>query len=91
VSDRSAARFADQLIDSGTTPSGQAMRKERHRKVRNAVARLKAHRRELLVMHSDEGLKLTEIVAILGISESAARMRHLRAIEEIKRLLGEFD
>jgi RNA polymerase sigma-70 factor (ECF subfamily) len=90
-SDRSAARLADHLIDSGTTPRGQAIRKERHRKVRHAVARLKADHREVLVMNYDEGLKLTEVNAILRISEGAARMRHLRTLEELKRLLGPFE
>jgi DNA-directed RNA polymerase specialized sigma24 family protein len=41
-------------------------------------------------MRYDDGLKLTEIAVILGIAESAARMRHLRAIEEMKELVGDW-
>jgi DNA-directed RNA polymerase specialized sigma24 family protein len=41
-------------------------------------------------MRYNEGLKLTEIAAILGIGESTARMRHLRALEEMKGLVGDW-
>jgi RNA polymerase sigma-70 factor (ECF subfamily) len=91
LADESAGRIADIMVDTGTTPSGNAMRNELRRKVHEAVKRLKSEHREILIMRYNEGLKLSEIAAILGIGESAARMRHLRAIEEMKRLLGEFD
>jgi RNA polymerase sigma-70 factor (subfamily 1) len=88
--DESAGRIADILIDTGTTPSGQAVRNELRRKVQEAVRELKAEHREILIMRYNEGLKLSEIAAILGIGESAARMRHLRAIEEMKGKIGEW-
>jgi RNA polymerase sigma-70 factor (ECF subfamily) len=86
----SAGRIADILIDSGTTPSGEAMRNELRIKVREAMKQLKPEHREIVIMRYDERLKLTEIAAILGISESAARMRHLRALEELKTIIGDW-
>jgi len=88
LADESANRIAGLLVDSGTTPSGNAARNEVRRKVHQAVKELKSEHREILIMRYDEGLKLTEIAAILGIGESAARMRHLRALEEMKYLMG---
>jgi RNA polymerase sigma-70 factor (ECF subfamily) len=85
----SADRVADILADSGTSPSGNAMRNEVRRQVRQAIKRLKSEHREILVMRYNEGLKLTEIAAILGVGESTARMRHLRALEEMRGLLGD--
>jgi RNA polymerase sigma-70 factor (ECF subfamily) len=89
LADRSANCIANILADSGTTPSGNATRNELRRVVHEAVKQLKSEHREILIMRYNEGLKLTEIAAILGIGESAARMRHLRAIEEMKGLLGD--
>jgi len=48
--------------------------------VREATNGLKPEYREVLIMRYDEGLKLTEIAAILGIGESSPPMPHLRAI-----------
>jgi RNA polymerase sigma-70 factor, ECF subfamily len=86
----SADRIANILVDTGTTPSGNAVRNELRRTVREAVKKLKPEYREVLTMRYNEGLKLTEIALILGIGETAARMRHLRAIEEMKGLIGDW-
>jgi RNA polymerase sigma-70 factor (ECF subfamily) len=91
LADESSRRVTDILIDTGTTPSHAAMRNELRRKVRDATTQSKPEHREVLVMCYGDGLKLTEIAAILGIGESAARMRHLRAIEEMNSLLGDWD
>jgi RNA polymerase sigma-70 factor (ECF subfamily) len=88
LADGSAGRLADLLADSGSSPSGQMTRNELCRAVRSAMQQLKDDHRDVLVMRYQEGLKLTDIAAILGIGEGAVRMRHLRAIEEMKRLLG---
>jgi len=90
LADESAGRIAAILVDSGTTPTGEAMRNEVCRKVREATKGLKPEYREVLMMRYDEGLKLTEIAAILGIGASAARLRHLRAIEEMKSLVDDW-
>jgi RNA polymerase sigma-70 factor (ECF subfamily) len=90
LGDDSASRVAALLIDSGTTPSSEAMRNELRRRVREATKQLKPEHCEILTMRYDDGLKLTEIATILGIGESAAKMRHFRAIEEMKELVGEW-
>jgi RNA polymerase sigma-70 factor, ECF subfamily len=89
ISDESSARIADLLVHPGPSPSEAAMRGELCRRVRRAIERMNPSHREILVMRYDEGLKLSEIAMILGIEASAAKMRHLRAIREMKRLLGE--
>lgn len=74
-------------VDDGTSPSGNADRKDSVAKVQNAVARLRPKFREVMVMHYVESLTFREIAAILGVSESAARMRHARSLEELRRIL----
>jgi RNA polymerase sigma-70 factor (ECF subfamily) len=89
LSDESSARIADILVHPDPSPSEAAMRGELCRSVRQAMESMNPTHREILVMHYDEGLKLSEIAIILGIEGSAAKMRHLRAIQEMKRLLGD--
>ncbi len=84
--DHSSMQLAALLIQSGTSPSGKLMRKELHRRVREALDDLPE--REILVLLHLEQLSRSETAAVLEISEPAADMRHLRAIKRIRGLLG---
>jgi RNA polymerase sigma-70 factor (ECF subfamily) len=55
--------------------------------VRDALERLAPPDREILVMRYLEEVTFPDIAAILEIGESAAKMRHLRAIEKIRSVL----
>ena len=85
--DRSSMQLAALLVQSGTSPSGKLMRKELHRRVREALDDLPERYREILVLLYLEQLSRSETAAVLEISEPAADMRHLRAIKRIRRLL----
>jgi RNA polymerase sigma-70 factor (ECF subfamily) len=45
--------------------------------------------REVLVLRYLEGLSTKKIAAVLGVSEGAVKMRHLRALEGLRRLLDD--
>jgi RNA polymerase sigma-70 factor (ECF subfamily) len=85
--DDSARLLANCLVAGDTTPGHALVREEQHQRVRVALEQLSPHDREILVMHYLEDLTLAEIAAILGIGESAARMRHLRAIQNMRSLV----
>jgi RNA polymerase sigma-70 factor (ECF subfamily) len=85
--DDSAQRLVDHLVDSDTTPGHDLVREERRQRVRDALERLTPPDREVLVMRYLEDLTFPEIAAILEVGESAAKMRHLRAIERIRTVL----
>ena len=85
--DDSARMLVDHLVDSGTTPGHDLVREERRQRVRDALERLAPADRDILVMRYLEDLTFPEIAAILEIGESAAKMRHLRAIERIRSVL----
>jgi RNA polymerase sigma-70 factor (ECF subfamily) len=87
LSDQSALLLAEQLVDTGTGPSGQLLRKELRERVRAALARLPEQDREILVMRHVEQLKVSEIAAVLEVSEGAVKMRRLRAIQKLRELL----
>lgn len=89
IPDGSAMQLADRLAAGGTSPSGQMARRELRQRVRNALDRLRPRDRELLVLMYLEQLSTAEISAVLGVSEKAVTMRHLRALDRLRALLTE--
>ena len=86
--DRSSLQLARSLVRSGTSPSGKLIRKELYSQVCEALESLPDRDREVLVLTYLEQLSRSEMAAVLGISESAAGMRHLRALQRIHRMLS---
>jgi RNA polymerase sigma-70 factor (ECF subfamily) len=85
----SALELAERLLVRGSNPSARLRREERRDRVQVALARLADTDREVLVLRHLEQLKAREIAAILGITEGAVYTRHLRALERLRRLLGD--
>jgi RNA polymerase sigma-70 factor (ECF subfamily) len=83
----SVLRLAGMAVDGGTSPSGKAIRKDSESLIRGAMDRLSPKLRDVLVMHYVESLTFREIAAILAIGESAVKMRHVRGLEEMRRVL----
>ena len=52
-----------------------------------AVARLEPRQREVLLLRFGENLELSEIAAVIGIGESAAKMRLKRACDALRAIL----
>ena len=65
------------------------MRKERRQRVRAALDELADGDREVLVLRFLERLTTSETAAILGVSENAVRLRHMRALTRLRDRLGE--
>ncbi len=89
LSDASIMQLAERVVATGTSPSVNLFRKELRRRVRDALAQMKAKDREVLVLRYLEQLDASEIAAIVGISKDAVNMRHLRALKRLRGLLGE--
>jgi RNA polymerase sigma-70 factor, ECF subfamily len=89
--DESAAELAARLVTSATSPTQQALRQEARERVRQALARLAERDGEVLVLRHLEGLTVAETAAVLGVSAGAVKVRHLRALERLRRLLDEDD
>ncbi len=83
----SAVELARTLIAAESSPSRQLLREELQGRVQRALGRLRDRDREVLVLRYLEGLSTRDIAATLAISEGAVKMRHLRALEEVRRLL----
>jgi RNA polymerase sigma-70 factor (ECF subfamily) len=87
--DGSAAELAQRLLARGGSPSAGLRRGEVGARVRAALDRLPEADRELLVLRHLEELPTRHIAAVLGLSEGAVKMRHLRALQRLRGLLDD--
>jgi RNA polymerase sigma-70 factor (ECF subfamily) len=89
LSDASIVQLAERVVAAGTSPSVNLFRKELRRRVQEALGQMKAEDREVLILRYLEQLDAKEIAVIVGISEDAVNMRHLRALKRLRGLLRE--
>jgi RNA polymerase sigma-70 factor (ECF subfamily) len=87
--DRSSQEFERVLAASTSTPSAQAARREQAVLLADALARLPADYREVIILRNLEQLPFEEIARRLGRSSSAARMLWARALEKLSHLCEE--
>jgi RNA polymerase sigma-70 factor (ECF subfamily) len=87
LSDDSALALAGGLPAAAASPSAQVLREELRRRVRDALDRLPEPHREVLVLRYLEQLSMRDVAAVLGASEGAVRVRHLRALQALRALL----
>jgi RNA polymerase sigma-70 factor (ECF subfamily) len=92
LADQSSLDLAGQFLDREMTPASAAVRHELQKRMEQAVAGLEEDDREIILMRHYEQLSNQEVAAVLGLSEAAASMRHLRAVRKLRAvLLGEGD
>jgi RNA polymerase sigma-70 factor (ECF subfamily) len=87
--DESAVQLAQRLLAPGSSPSERVLRDELRGRVQAALAQLSPRDREVLVLRHLEQLSTKETAAVLGITPGAVKVRHLRALERLRGLLGE--
>lgn len=87
--DRSSLDLAARLRDPALTPAAEALRHELRRRFEDAILRLEDDDREVIVLRHFEQLSNGEVAKVLGLSEPAAGMRHLRALRKLRVILGE--
>ena len=87
--DRSSLELAGQLRDPELTPAAATLRKELYERFVAAIDLLEDEDREIMLMRHFEQLSNSEVAQILGLSQPAAGMRHLRALRRLREILGE--
>ncbi len=85
--DHSSVLLIEQLAGHEPGPSERLLSEELKSRVRAAIAQLESHDREILVMRDLEQMDVGDIAAVLQISESAVKMRRLRAIRRLRKIL----
>src|SRR5437763_9998780 len=84
----SSAALAAQLLGKHTSPTQAAARAERTLRLQEALNTLDAVDREVLSLRHFEELTLAETALSLGIEESAAAKRYIRALKRLKMILA---
>ncbi|MHC4440981.1 MAG: sigma-70 family RNA polymerase sigma factor [Planctomycetota bacterium] len=87
--DRSTMALADQLLASGTSPSGHFAREELRDRMQTTLKALPPRDREVLVLRHLEQLSTREIASVMGMTEGAVKTKHLRALQRLRSLLGD--
>ncbi len=84
----SSAALAAQLLGRDTRPSVAAVRAERQRRLQEALNTMDAIDREVLVLRHFEDLNNSEVARELGLQESAASKRYIRALGRLREMLA---
>lgn len=79
--------LAAQLMGKMTSPSHAAVREENKRKLEQALAEMEEIDREALALRHFEHLNNSETAQLLGLSESAASNRYIRAVRRLKSVM----
>jgi RNA polymerase sigma factor for flagellar operon FliA len=79
----------DHVLVTGSEPSPQAALEdvELRNTMRNEVRRLPERERTVLALYYDEGLTLSEIGEILGVTESRVSQIHTKAVLQLRSRL----
>ena len=77
--------------DAELTPAEAMLRQEFAERFSAAVETLSEADREIIFMRHSEQLTNSEAAELLGLSQPAAAMRYLRALRQLKAILGDVD
>jgi RNA polymerase sigma-70 factor (ECF subfamily) len=89
ATERSSLDPLAQVRDAQLTPAAMLLRKEFAERFHHAVEQLDEGAKEIILMRHAEQLTNSQAAELLGLSEAAAGMRYLRALRQLKSLLGE--
>jgi RNA polymerase sigma-70 factor (ECF subfamily) len=84
----SSAALAAQLLGREARPSEAAIRAELKIRLQEALNSMDPLDREILALRHFEQLSLAEAAEVLGMTESGACRRHLRALKRLKDILS---
>jgi RNA polymerase sigma-70 factor (ECF subfamily) len=87
--DRSSLDPLAQIRDEELTPAAMLLKKEFAERFHQAVDQLDENSREIILMRHAEQLTNSQAAELLGLTEPAAGMRYVRALRQLKSLLGD--
>lgn len=89
LNDSTIHELARYLLARAPGPHSEYVAAEREAGLRKALSCLEEMQREVLLLHYVEDLSLAETAQVLQITADAARMRHFRALKQLRKLLAE--
>lgn len=88
---QTATSLAFQLSSGGTSPSGMVIRSEAHSRLEVAIAGMNEVDREIIALRHFEGLTNQQCAEILGLGQTAASNRYVRALNRLREILEAID
>jgi RNA polymerase sigma-70 factor, ECF subfamily len=85
---QSSSRFGEMLAAPDSSPSHKASHREDELRLAEALARLPAHYRTVIVLRNLEGLSHAEVAERMGRGEGDVRMLWVRALARLRRELA---
>jgi len=89
--EQSASHLSGIAVDTGTSPSGVAIRHEESARLAAALEQLPEEMREVILARHVEDVPYAELAQRLGRKEPAVRMLYVRAIRRMKEVCGADD
>ena len=89
--EQSAVRLEQSLAGAISSPSLQAMRRERAAVLADRLAQLREDDREVIVLRNLEGLSFDEVARRMNRSSGAVRVLWVRAVDRLRKLLQDED
>ncbi|MCH2210709.1 MAG: sigma-70 family RNA polymerase sigma factor [Fuerstiella sp.] len=89
--EKSVNDLAQLLRDAELTPAAASVRKEIEQHFVAAINQLDDADREIIMMRHFEHLSSAETAEALDVTPAAAGMRHLRALQRLRNILGNVD
>jgi RNA polymerase sigma-70 factor (ECF subfamily) len=86
--DESSQALAERLLAKSGSAGKHLVQAELRARLRAVMDRLAERDREVLILRYLEQLSTREMAAVLGISEGAVKVRHLRALQRFRNLVG---
>jgi RNA polymerase sigma-70 factor (ECF subfamily) len=87
--DTSRAAIDPRMVAPQSSPSQQAARRERAELLAQAMDRLPPAYREVILLRNLEGLSFAEVAARTGRTEDSVKNIWLRALNRLRRMLGD--
>jgi RNA polymerase sigma-70 factor (ECF subfamily) len=84
--EQSSVQIGLGLVHPGTSPTGAAVREEMRQHMKQVLDLLREKDREILRMRHEDELTFAEAGEVLGVSENAATVRYIRALQRLKDL-----
>ena len=78
-----------EFADSELTPAAMLLKQEFQKRFLAALEQLPEEARDVILMRHSEHLTNSQVAELLGMSEAAAGMRYLRALRQLKSILGD--
>ena len=84
--DRSSVSLARIIADQNSSPSRDAMRRERSVLLAEAIAKVGGEKREVLIQHGLQGVPVADVARAMGRSEASTWKLWARGLQELRQI-----